>query len=426
MTDTCQRCGAPRLTPDDAERCPRCLLTCGRAPKPPRATRGGFTAPSVDELAHRFPHLDVLELVGQGGMGAVYRCRQPRLDRLVALKVLRPESEGDPAFTQRFVREARVLAKLDHPGIVRVYDFGVEGALHWLLMEYVDGSNLREVLDAGKLPPADALALIPQACEALQFAHDHGVVHRDIKPENLLLDGHGRLRIADFGLAQLDELGSEAARLTGTYEVFGTPRYMAPEQLAGARAVDHRADIYALGAVFYELLTGELPLGRFEAPSRRSQGIDARVDEVVMRSLEREPGRRYQRASEVRAALDDIGRSAPPSAPRTRLFHEYLIGSVLTGGVLALILVGAGQRRAYWLLMGLFVPGCSIGSVLAMRAPNKYEVSLALALLIGSLCALLLPVVNWREPGWVFLGIGFLVAGIGQGHWAERQPRFDH
>src|ERR1051325_381989 len=135
--------------------------------------------------------------------------------------------------------------------------------LHYFLMEYVDGPNLRQVEQAGKLSPREALQIIPQICTALQFAHDEGIVHRDIKPENILLDKKGRVKIADFGLAKI--LGQEAKdfRLTGARDVMGTPHYMAPEQVEKPQEVDHRADIYSLGVVFYEMLTGELPLGKF-------------------------------------------------------------------------------------------------------------------------------------------------------------------
>ena len=184
--------------------------------------------------------------------------------------------------------------------------------LYYFLMEYVDGVNLRQLMQAGELTPQQALAIVPQICEALQFAHDEGVVHRDIKPENILLDKRGRVKIADFGLAKLAAGSPEEFTLTGTHQVMGTLRYMAPEQMEGSHAVDHRADIYSLGVVFYEMLTGELPLGRFEPPSKKVE-IDVRLDEVVLRALEREPERRYQHASEVKTDVESI--SAIERAP---------------------------------------------------------------------------------------------------------------
>ncbi len=281
---------------------------------------GPFVPPGVPELAQLFPQLEVLELVGHGGMGAVYKARQPGLDRLVALKILPPRPGNDPGFADRFTREARALARLNHPNIVAVYDFGQAGGLHYFLMEYVDGANLRQVEQSGKLSPREALKIIPQICEALQFAHDEGIVHRDIKPENVLLDKRGRVKIADFGLAKLLGQKPQDFRLTGTKDVMGTPPYMAPEQVEHPQAVDHRADIYSLGVVFYEMLTGELPLGRFAPPSSRTRdvNIDVRLDEVVLRALEREPERRYQQASEVKTDVESIaGQSAakPPPIP---------------------------------------------------------------------------------------------------------------
>ena len=265
----------------------------------------GFDPPSVEQLAGLFPQLEILELVGRGGMGAVYKARQRGLNRIVAVKILPPEVGRDPAFTERFSREPRAMAQLSHPNIVTVFDFGQAGGLFYFVMEYVDGANLRQLMHAGTLAPKEALAIIPQICDALQYAHDEGVVHRDIKPENILIDKKGRVKVADFGLSKL--LGGEAAdvALTGTHQVMGTVRYMAPEQMQGTRHVDHRADIYSLGVVIYELLTGEVPMGRFEPPSHRVQ-LDVRLDEVVLRTLEREPERRYQKASEIKTDMESI------------------------------------------------------------------------------------------------------------------------
>ena len=290
--------------------CPECLIKSGfpTGTDPSAAAEGPgsrFVPPPVEEIARLFPQFEILGLIGRGGMGAVYKARQPALDRLVALKVLPPAVAGDPGFAERFNREARALARLNHPNIVAVHDFGQAGPLHYLLMEFVDGTNLREVERAGKLSPEQALAIVPQICEALQFAHNEGVVHRDIKPENLLLDKRGRLKITDFGIAKIVGAPVGKVSLTGARDVVGTPHYMAPEQIEQPQRVDHRADIYSLGVVFYEMLTGELPLGKFQPPSKKVQ-IDVRLDEVVLHTLEKEPERRYQQASEVRTAVETI------------------------------------------------------------------------------------------------------------------------
>jgi hypothetical protein len=268
-------------------------------------------------LAPHFPGLDILELIGVGGMGAVYKARQLKLDRVVALKILPAEWGRDPAFAERFGREARALARLNHPHIVNVHDFGEAAGHFFLLMEYVDGVNLRQLLLTGPLQPQLALQVIPQICDALQYAHEEGVVHRDVKPENVLLDRRGRVKIADFGLAKLVGPAHVSFTLTGTHQVMGTLDYMAPEQRLRPQEVDHRADIYSLGVLFYEMLTGELPLGRFESPSRRA-GVDGRLDEIVFRALERDPDRRYQHASDVRADVESVAGGAPAATAAAR------------------------------------------------------------------------------------------------------------
>jgi serine/threonine protein kinase len=278
--------------------------------------------PSARELAPHFPQLEILEVIGQGGMGVVYKVRQKELERIAALKILPPGIGGDPAFAERFAREAKALARLNHPGIVTIYDSGRAGGLFYFLMEYVDGVSLGRLMRAGRVSPREALAIVPQLCDALQYAHDQGIVHRDIKPENILLDRQGRVKVADFGLAKLLGTGNESAAargvgpalspgLTGAGRVVGTPQYMAPEQAEHPAEVDHRADIYALGVVFYQMLTGELPGSRLEAPSRKVQ-IDVRLDEVVLRALEKEPERRYQQVSQVKTAVETILQTAAP------------------------------------------------------------------------------------------------------------------
>jgi serine/threonine protein kinase len=334
----CLEC-ATALPPDSPHGlCPQCLLkgALSDAPDQPPEERkvrttpypGPFEAPDPVELAPHFPQLEILELIGQGGMGAVYKARQVKLDRLVALKILPSEWGKDPAFAERFAREARTLARLNHPHIVAVHDFGESGGLYYLVMEYVDGLNLRQTLEAGRFRPEEALAVIPQLCDALQYAHEEGVVHRDIKPENILLDKRGRVKIADFGLAKLLNRPRAEFTLTGSRQVMGTLDYMAPEQRQSSQEIDHRADIYSLGVVFYEMLTGELPLGRFAPPSEKA-GVDARLDEVVFRALETDPGRRYQSISEVKTDVESIAggqaqpvrevRPAPADRARTDL-----------------------------------------------------------------------------------------------------------
>ena len=356
---TCPRCGAVVDTALAGGACPACLL---------RAVALGTAAdslpalpwvpPSVAELAPAFPQLEIVELIGHGGMGAVYKARQKSLGRWVALKILAPQHASKADFAERFSREAQFLAEVNHPHIVTVHDFGQAGEFYFLLMEYVDGVSLRQAMVAGRLSPEQALAIVPPICEALQFAHERGIVHRDIKPENLLLDKEGRIKIADFGIARMmraadasspsperrgepesrmgnparptpadsvDESQEDAERrkthpsrkgrgepVDLTQEaVLGTPRYMAPEQRDRPASVDHRADIYSLGVVLYEMLTGELPGPSWQPPSRHS-AADVRLDQIVQRALEQNPDLRYQSATELRTQIETSITQLPP------------------------------------------------------------------------------------------------------------------
>jgi len=321
--DLCPECGAEIPNAAPAGQCPKCMIKAGFETEGPGSS--GFEPPSVELLSELFPQLEIVELVGKGGMGAVYKARQPGLDRFVAIKVLPPEVGRDSAFADRFVREARAMARLSHPNIVAIYDFGQTGGLFYFVMDYVDGANLRQTLQAGKLKPEEALAIVPQICDALQFAHDEGIVHRDIKPENVLIDLKGRVKIADFGLAKLLSEEQIEVALTHTNQVMGTLRYMAPEQMQDTHDVDHRADIYSLGVVFYELLTGDVPMGRFDPPSRKVQ-IDVRLDEVVLRALAQEPDNRYQHASEVKTDIEMFAsKPIPPVARKPSLDDTHAV-----------------------------------------------------------------------------------------------------
>ena len=314
----CPRCGAELPRGASGEICPRCAagLLQG-APTEMSASEEGtrnFTPPTVADLAPLFPQLEIHGLLGRGGMGAVYKAKQNQLDRVVALKILPPGIGDDPAFADRFAREAKALAKLNHPGIVTIYDFGRVDGLYYFLMEFVDGVNLHRLLEGGRISPREALAIVPQICDSLQYAHDQGIVHRDIKPQNIMLDRRGRVKVADFGLAKLVgqveadsgvASGATTSALTEAGKVIGTPAYMAPEQAERPSEVDHRADIYALGVVFYQLLTGELPRKPLERPSQKVR-IDVRLDEVVLKAMDAVPERRYAAASQLKTAVESI------------------------------------------------------------------------------------------------------------------------
>ena len=321
ISQNCARCGALRNKFAAGGLCPACLLKqVAQGTGADSLSDEPWTPPAPSDLAAAFPQLEIIELIGRGGMGAVYRARQKSLGRFVALKILNPRQAANPSFAERFSREAQALAELNHPNIVTVHDFGRAGEFYFLLMEHVDGVNLRQAMKAGRFTPEQALAIVPSICEALQFAHDHGIVHRDIKPENLLLDKTGRVKIADFGIARMmgvaldPDSGVASPDVAGLTQesVLGTPRYMAPEQSARPAQVDHRADIYSLGVVLYELLTGELPVGKFEAPSRKVQ-IDVRLDAIVLRALEHTPELRYQTIGEMRTQVETVVNESGPA-----------------------------------------------------------------------------------------------------------------
>jgi len=326
---SCPKCGKPVSLNAFEGLCPECLMQAGFGTitgGPGEEKLSDFVPPTPEELARHFPQLEIIELLGRGGMGAVYKARQIHLDRIVALKILPPTVSQAPAFAERFVREARALAKLHHPNIVTLYESGQADDLFYFLMEFVDGVNLRQLLSTGTISAKDALAIVPQICDALQFAHDRGIVHRDIKPENILLSKTGQVKIADFGVAKIvagestefatPPTNSPAESQTELGKVIGTPDYMAPEQLSHPLDVDNRADIYALGVVFYQMLTGELPVGKFGPPSSKVQ-IDVRLDEIVLRALQKQPELRYQQASVMKTQVETIAGTPLPPTPAT-------------------------------------------------------------------------------------------------------------
>ena len=282
--------------------CPRCLLA-GSLHTTIAGHSAPVTLPALEEVATAFPDLEIVELIGRGGMGAVYKARQKSLDRPVALKLLPLSLAAEPQFAKRFEDEAKALATLNHPNIVTVHEFGQQGDFYFLLMEYVDGPNLRSLLSEHRLTPDEALAIVPPLCEALEFAHKRNIVHCDIKPENLLLNSDGQIKIADFGIAKiLGQSGGEVA----PEKIAGTPAYMAPEQLDAPQSIDTHADIYSLGVVFYEMLTGERPSADLTPPSGKNRSIDGRLDEIVLRAIEANPKSRWQSANALNSELQAI------------------------------------------------------------------------------------------------------------------------
>jgi tRNA A-37 threonylcarbamoyl transferase component Bud32 len=325
------------------------------------------------------------ELVGTGGMSSVYRARDTVLERRVALKVLHEHFSADPEYVERFRREARAIARLNHPNIVTVIDRGEFGNRQFIIFEHIPGENLKEVVEReGRLPVAQALALTHQVARGLAFAHQHGVVHRDVKPQNVLLDESGTAKVTDFGIARSLDPGVE---LTQTGTLLGTSDYIAPEQASG-QPVDARSDQYSLGVLLYELLTGEVPYPadsfmavamrhlRDPVPSVREHRpeVPDRVDEIVAMAMAKRPEDRFPSTEAMMAAIeaalaDDVGegagateatgvlprverpspgRSAARPRPRPRQsrrrFSPLLLAVlVVAAGAIALALILAGR-----------------------------------------------------------------------------------
>jgi serine/threonine protein kinase len=267
------------------------------------------------------PRLDgfiVLERIGQGGMGEVFRCSRDSDGLLVAVKILTPEMAAVPDYVRRFGREAAAMAQLDHPGIVRLLGRGKAGSHVFIAMELIDGESLRLWAHKNR-PGARQLAmLLAQVAHALAYAHARAVVHRDLKPDNVLVTKDLRTKVLDFGLAGLHAEGAQC--LTQSNVAMGTANYMAPEQRKDAKRADHKADIYSFGVMTYELLTGELPVGKFAPPSKLVAGLDSRWDALIERCLEPNPGSRPHSALELAHALEALAgmTKAMQLAPRTR------------------------------------------------------------------------------------------------------------
>src|SRR5438067_960417 len=301
-------------------------------------------------------------------MSSVYRAHDRLLERHVALKILHAQYTGDDEFVERFKREARSVAQLSHPNIVTVIDRGEDADRQYIVFEYIDGENLKELLvRTGRLPVADALALALQVARGLAFAHGQGIVHRDVKPQNVLLNGDGRAKVTDFGIAR--SLDVEGVTQTGT--VLGTSDYIAPEQASGG-PVDQHSDIYSLGVVLYELLTGEVPfsgdnfvavaLQHVNQPApdlrERRRDVPPRVADAVARALVKEPAQRFSSMDELVAELETaladpeheadtdasgktaVVRAPRPRAPRTRSSTAPFLLAAL--GLLALAAVVVG------------------------------------------------------------------------------------
>ncbi len=300
----CSQCGAELSADGTNGLCPACLMAEVMKPSGPK-TR--WVPPSAEELAPHFPPYEIQRILGRGGMGAVYLARQVSLNRLVAIKILPADiDDGFNNFTERFKIEAQAMAQLSHPGIVAVFDFGeTADSLLYIVMEYIDGTDVQQmVAQQGRLHSAHAIAVTAHVCDALAYAHSRGIIHRDIKPSNIMVSHDGVVKVADFGLAKMSKSGETGLTQSGT--AMGTLHFMAPESLTLGTTVDQRADIYAVGVMLYQMLTGKLPQGMFEMPSLQVPGLDPRYDGIVAKALRENRELRYPTALDMRHDLDAI------------------------------------------------------------------------------------------------------------------------
>jgi hypothetical protein len=310
-------------------------------------------------IGHSIGRYHVLEKLGEGGMAAVYRAFDTRLDREVALKVIQPLRQESPEFLKRFEREAKALAQLVHPNIVSIHDYGEHEGTPYLVMEYTPGGTLKQRLGQ-PMPWPQACRLLAPIARALHYAHQQKIVHRDVKPSNILISASGDPKLSDFGIAKILEM-EKTWDLTGTGVGIGTPEYMAPEQGMG-KPVDHRADIYALGIVFFELLTGRTP---FQAdtplavllkqvndplprPREFARDLPREVEQAIFKALAKDPANRFQSMGDFAEALEALRREAKAGdistliAPRSGLRRVGLIAGAAT----LLVLIAVGVRWA--------------------------------------------------------------------------------
>jgi len=347
----------------------------------PLPEQPSFAVPSLEEMHAYLPQFNFEKLAACGGMGAVYQASQPSLERKVAVKILPPEFGSEPEFATRFQSEARAMARLNHTNIVGVYDFGITPGGHlFLVMEWVDGRSLHDVIHAGSLSLRKATNLAIQLCEALTFAHENRIIHRDIKPGNIMVNDADHVKVADFGLAR--PISDEAEQ----DNPFGTPDYAAPE-IRGGSVVDHRVDIYAAGVVLYEMLTGTVP-GEPRRSVTEFAAIAPRWDQIIARAIDPDPEKRYQDAGEFRAhivvamkqtsdpTLPDLApapapapRKPRPPAPAVKLTQRQQIMMVI--GLVAVVLAGL----AFLIFRTPSAPHMSgAGGMLAPAEPTPAEI----------------------------------------------------
>src|SRR6202140_1299280 len=325
----------------------------GAAAAPAQPAGQAQAAPAAPQPP--FPVIDgylLQEQIGHGGMGEVFRAIRREDQRVVAIKVLGASLAVVPDYVKRFDREAAAMAQLDPPGIVRLFSRGRTGPHFWISMELIDGISLRNYAHKEKPSPRLLAQVLAQVAHALAYAHARGVVHRDLKPDNVLVRPDGRTKVLDFGLAGLNvEIVAGAECLPQSNVAMGTANYMAPEQRRDAKHVDHRADLYSFGVMAYELLTGDLPVGRFPPPSSLQTNLDRGWDPLVERCLDVNPGRRPHSALELAHALEALAGVAQPVALTPRTKRQEPRSGILSwlgvGAAVSAVLAMAALRVAH-------------------------------------------------------------------------------
>lgn len=314
----------------------------------------GFVAPDPSDLAPLFPGYEIQSLIATGGMGAVYCAVQKSLDRTVALKILPMEFSKDAAFCAGFEAEAKAMARLNHPNLIGVYDFGEVNGMLYIIMEYVPGKSIYHSAYGKAIDPQEAIRLVTGICHGLAHAHDNGILHRDIKPSNILLDLNAEPKIGDFGLAR--PLGSKVEE---GEEIFGTPHYTAPEVVDNPHAVDYRADLFSVGVLLHELLTSRLPADD-PRPASSIVRCDPRFDAIIRKATQPLPAARYTSASEIAKDLQAIASSHVPQvqrgaavpvrrgSPRARVHGRHATKQQSGGGMLVILLLAAAGAAAYY------------------------------------------------------------------------------
>lgn len=352
----CSACGT--ASPAQAAQCKECGAALPGAGNGAGAASCGPMFQKNQTIANRYI---VRDIIGRGGMGLIYRVYDSVLKELVALKTLLPEFTQDKLVVSRFFNEARIARQLSHPNIVRVHDIGMANDIVYISMEYLEGRTLRSMLE--KLPPGQRLPIavtlhtFGQLCAALEYAHRY-TIHRDIKPDNVMIGSNGEVKLMDFGISKL----MSSSMLTETSVVMGTPFYMSPEQLRNSKDVDARADIYSLGVMLYEILTGNIPTGMPKPASQLIRDVPPALDPIVARCVEVDRAKRYASAAELRkdlvhiAALlkrtdaPEIDNATPEALKRSEPSRRPLLPRAV--GVLAALAIAAGAVYGLWFLEG--------------------------------------------------------------------------